>query len=810
MGAPDILDMEQLLSRFPRQTITGQLIVESVISETEVTVAYVTPVGIIPNFAQAGAAQFAGALVEWVSGPLCGLNPPKSGYIPLVAPMQSGVLHVNTTPNTNGIGRVVSQIASVASTGTPVQTVMTFVNALPVLPNAGDAMVVYQPPQPRVEISNASVTVSGQVDASIVAANVNLPVTGSVSVTAGTIDAHITEASINLPVTGSVSISAGTVDANITHATIDLPITGSIAISNAFIELPVTGSVTVTAGEINTTVVASTVNLPITGSVTVTAGVVEATIAHATIDVPVTGAVSVTAGTVDANITNATLGITGNVSVTAGVVDANITNAILPITGNVQVTAGVVEATITNSTVNLPVTGAVTIAEGTIVETNIVQATVNLPVTGNISITAGTVDANITNALIPITGDVTIAAGVVDATITKATIDVPITGNISITAGTVDANITNATLGVTGNVSITAGTVDANITNALIPVTGNVTITAGTVDANIQNASLDANIINEQVVVGNPLQGSVTLSIPSSTAAPTGFTGSIQLVKSPSLVNVGQVQFGVVSSADQTYTLNISPQVNTATTGVAFQVESAFLSAGNVTNGNMRTLAFNGSLVTCNEVVISVTQTTSSTSQTADTLGIYVTTDGDAAPDLTTVGFPMSAQVIWDTDVSGNTYVTPSSPLPVYASFIGTSGTAVQVSTTATLPVTQGTIGTTGKSSYQTTVAINTSSYEQIVPVPSAGIYRSGYLYLECTNSGTSTATISVWNGYGVNYGTVVEVGGGVEAYPQLIVASARPSITINTESTIPPDTAWYMTTNGTFTVTINAVLGTG
>jgi len=163
------------------------------------------------------------------------------------------------------------------------------------------------------------------VEATIPQATVDLPVTGSVAITAGTVDATITNATVDLPVTGSVTIAAGTVDAAIVNATLDLPVTGTVAI---------------TAGTVDATITQATIDLPVTGTVAITAGTVDATITQATIDLPVTGTVAITAGTVDATITQATVD--------------------LPVTGSVAISAGTVDATIVDSQVTLQTTGTVT------------------------------------------------------------------------------------------------------------------------------------------------------------------------------------------------------------------------------------------------------------------------------------------------------------------------------------------------------------------------------------------------------------------------------------------------------------------
>ena len=689
-----VRDLERILSRFPRSTIAGALQVVDVVNDTTITVAYVSPRGVVPNFSQAGASQYVGALVEWMTGPLCGLKPPQSEPVTLdlaTVVERPQVVVPDTPPNINDYGRVTNQIASITSTGTPIVTTLTFVDAMPVLPNAGDQFLVYQPPQPTVKVGNAQVNIAGSVDAIITQADVNLPVTGSVEISAGTVDAtitqatidlpvtgrveisagtvdaHITQATINLPVTGnveitntidaniaqasidlpitgSIEISAGQVDANITQATINLPITGSLAIANAFIDLPITGNVHVSSGEVNTTVIASQVDLPITGTIEISAGTVDATIQNAyipvsgnvnitggvidanitqaTIDLPITGNVSINAGTVDANITNAylpvsgnvnitggvidanitqatiDLPITGNVEISAGTVDANITNAYLPVSGNVNITGGVIDAnitqatidlpvtgkleisagtvnaTITDSSINLPVTGAVTITEGTIVETNITKATVNIPVTGTMEISAGTVDANITNAYLPVSGNVNITGGVIDANITKATIDLPITGNVEITAGNIDANITNAYLPVSGNVTITSGVIDATITHAAIdlPITGNVEISAGTVDANITNAyipisgavqvtagTVDANITNAYL----PVSGNVNITGGSLDAHITEATINVPITGEV-VIAAGTVDANISNATLDTNSTVINEQLKTS------------------------------------------------------------------------------------------------------------------------------------------------------------------------------------------------------------------------------------------------------
>ena len=655
-----VRDLERILSRFPRSTIAGALQVVDVVNDTTITVAYVSPRGVVPNFSQAGASQYVGALVEWMTGPLCGLKPPQSEPVTLdlaTVVERPQVVVPDTPPNINDYGRVTNQIASITSTGTPIVTTLTFVDAMPVLPNAGDQFLVYQPPQPTVKVGNAQVNIAGSVDAIITQADVNLPVTGSVEISAGTVDAtitqatidlpvtgrveisagtvdaHITQATINLPVTGnveitntidaniaqasidlpitgSIEISAGQVDANITQATINLPITGSLAIANAFIDLPITGNVHVSSGEVNTTVIASQVDLPITGTIEISAGTVDATIqnayipvsgnvnvtggridatiSRATIDLPITGNVEITAGNIDANITNAYLPVSGNVNITGGVIDANITQATidLPVTGKLEISAGTVNATITDSSINLPVTGAVTITEGTIVETNITKATVNIPVTGTMEISAGTVDANITNAYLPVSGNVNITGGVIDANITKATIDLPITGNVEISAGTVDANITNAYIPISGSVQVSAGTIDATIQNAYLPVSGNVNVTggtldahiteatinvpitgsieiaAGTVDATIQNASLDTNstVINEQIKTS---QGYALVSDPFTVAQSSTSTvqGNVPVFKNKNqIVLTSDVDVGIISANNYTYNVTLQPQ----------------------------------------------------------------------------------------------------------------------------------------------------------------------------------------------------------------------------------------------------------
>lgn len=73
-----VRDLEKIFSRFPRQTIAGTLQVAGFVNESTITVEYVSPRGVVPNFSQAGATQYVGALVEWVTGPLSGLNPPQS------------------------------------------------------------------------------------------------------------------------------------------------------------------------------------------------------------------------------------------------------------------------------------------------------------------------------------------------------------------------------------------------------------------------------------------------------------------------------------------------------------------------------------------------------------------------------------------------------------------------------------------------------------------------------------------------------------------------------------------------------------
>lgn len=99
-----------------------------------------------------------------------------------------------------------------------------------------------------VEISNATIPVSGSIDANIT--NASIPVTGN-------LDVSVTNASI--PVTGNVAITSGTVNANITNASI--PITGNVTadISNATI--PITGNVGITSGTVDATITNATLNI---------------------------------------------------------------------------------------------------------------------------------------------------------------------------------------------------------------------------------------------------------------------------------------------------------------------------------------------------------------------------------------------------------------------------------------------------------------------------------------------------------------------------------------------------------------------
>lgn len=253
-------DIQELLSRYTRQTISGQLQVAEVISPTQFAVQYVTPLGVIPNFSEAGALQFAGALVEWVSGPLSGLNPPNTTPIGITEPtviQTPQVIRPDIPPNTNGYGRVVSQIATVASTGTPVRTVITLVDGVPTLPNVGDTFVIYQPPLPSVQVTSGSVTVSGTVDATIVASSVNMPITGNVTVTAGALDANIIATSVNIPITGTVVATFPSAQ-NVNLVSATTPIT---------VENVAGGSLTV-AGEINTTITGSDVTIDTNAGVT--------------------------------------------------------------------------------------------------------------------------------------------------------------------------------------------------------------------------------------------------------------------------------------------------------------------------------------------------------------------------------------------------------------------------------------------------------------------------------------------------------------------------------------------------------------
>ncbi len=334
-----VRDLEKIFSRFPRQTIAGTLQVAGFVNESTITVEYVSPRGVVPNFSQAGATQYIGALVEWVTGPLSGLNPPQSQVTTLdltTVLERPSVVTPSTAPNTNGQGRVTSQIRALSSTGTPIVTTMQFVDTLPCAPNVGDQFIVYQPPQPTIKVSSGTINIAGPVDTVITQANINLPVTGSVEISAGTVDAQITNATIDLPITGTVAIAAGVIDANITKATIDLPITGSVEISagtldanitNAYLPvsgsiqinnayIPVSGSVEISAGTVDATI--KNAYLPVSGNVTITGGTLDAHITEAAIDLPITGSVAIAAGTVDANITNATIDVAGSVGTDIG------------------------------------------------------------------------------------------------------------------------------------------------------------------------------------------------------------------------------------------------------------------------------------------------------------------------------------------------------------------------------------------------------------------------------------------------------------------------------------------------------------
>ena len=278
-------------------------------------------------------------------------------------------------------------------------------------------------------------------------------------------------------------------------------------------------------------------------------------------------------------------------------------------------------------------------------------------------VTAGKLIAEISNSTLNVQFPSTQS---VDANITNSTLNVEFPSTQS-----VDANITNSTLDVTF-----PNAQDVNINNTSIPVTnvsgGNLTV-AGTVDANIKNASIDtqSTIINEQVVTGTPVQSIVTVDIPAESAAPAGVNSTQSLLPSNNMINLGLMNFSLVSKAGYNYQIYFTAQTKFSDGTVLdlFQNSSPYnLSSGSTgygTSNPMQSVNW-GQVYTCNSLVASITQTTSATQQFSDTVTIYLNFDGNASVDLTSLNAPATNQIAYQGGGAGLALVSSTAPLPVF------------------------------------------------------------------------------------------------------------------------------------------------
>lgn len=134
--------MRQLLSAATRTAIQSNWQVQSVLSDTQITVSLVNPAAAVPWVSASTAPYYVAALIEFVTGTLGGITPNADGQ---------------GSPT----GRVSVPIASIASAlndGETPTTTITFKDALPALPAPGDRFVIFYPQFNAVAITIGEIT----------------------------------------------------------------------------------------------------------------------------------------------------------------------------------------------------------------------------------------------------------------------------------------------------------------------------------------------------------------------------------------------------------------------------------------------------------------------------------------------------------------------------------------------------------------------------------------------------------------------------------------------------------------------------
>lgn len=144
----------------------------------------------------------------------------------------------------------------------PVDTVIQNAN-IEVVPAAGTTFDVdVQNAQLNANIVNATLPITGDVDANITNAQINANITNADIPVTGNVDANITNAQINANITNALLPVAGDVNANIVNASVAVTGTVDATITNA--SIPVTGDVNATIDNATLDVeVTGTVNIPI-------------------------------------------------------------------------------------------------------------------------------------------------------------------------------------------------------------------------------------------------------------------------------------------------------------------------------------------------------------------------------------------------------------------------------------------------------------------------------------------------------------------------------------------------------------------